>query len=236
MTNNPNALLEAAGITLPPIAVYNVPDTNPFEPFAEPTQCIFGNYSNWLNGESTVINAEKAPLYECPGAGYWLCGISTMPVEATAEYLAGIEGLKASIDVMRQWLEKTPSNRPENGSIVITRLKGDHYEHLKTVTFFVNPDQLALLLTGAEYLNTDPNQMTVIAPYGSGCGQMITMLNNLDEPLAMIGATDVATRKHLPPDTLAFTVTKPMFEQLCELDENSFLYKTFWNDLRRARA
>jgi hypothetical protein len=26
-----------------------------------------------------------------------------------------------------------------------------------------------------------------------------------------------------------------MFQQLCELDENSFLYKPFWKRLRKAR-
>ncbi len=31
-------------------------------------------------------------------------------------------------------------------------------------------------------------------------------------------------------------MTKPMFEQLCALDERSFLYKPFWKNLREARA
>jgi hypothetical protein len=35
---------------------------------------------------------------------------------------------------------------------------------------------------------------------------------------------------------LAFTVTKPMFEQLCALDERSFLFKPFLKNLRKARA
>jgi hypothetical protein len=39
----------------------------------------------------------------------------------------------------------------------------------------------------------------------------------------------------LSPETLALTVTKPIFEQLCELDEDSFLYKPFWRNLRKAR-
>ena len=46
----------------------------------------------------------------------------------------------------------------------------------------------------------------------------------------------IAMREHLPPDILALTVNKPMYRQLCELDENSFLYKPFWKRLRKARG
>jgi hypothetical protein len=43
-------------------------------------------------------------------------------------------------------------------------------------------------------------------------------------------------RDTLPPDLLAFTTTKRMFEQLCALDERSFLGKGFLRQLRKARA
>ena len=33
----------------------------------------------------------------------------------------------------------------------------------------------------------------------------------------------------------AFTVTVPMYRQLCALDEKSFLHKPFWRNLQRAR-
>ncbi len=53
---------------------------------------------------------------------------------------------------------------------------------------------------------------------------------------AVIGATDIAMRRHLPPDVLAFTVTRAMYERLCSLDERSFLGKRFWRDLCAART
>ena len=59
---------------------------------------------------------------------------------------------------------------------------------------------------------------------------------NTDIPRAVIGATDMAMREHLPYDILAFTVNKPMYRQLCELDENSFLHKHFWARLKSKRA
>jgi hypothetical protein len=77
----------------------------------------------------------------------------------------------------------------------------------------------------------------VTIAFGSGCGQIAALLGDLgtEIPKAMVGATDIAMREHLPPDILAFTVNRPMFRQLCELDEGSFLYKSFWERLRRAR-
>ena len=73
---------------------------------------------------------------------------------------------------------------------------------------------------------------------GSGCGQLAALFKNLDSdiPKAIIGATDIAMREHLPPDILALAVKKPMYRQLCELDENSFLYKPFWKRLKKARG
>ena len=105
------------------------------------------------------------------------------------------------------------------------------------MTFYVNPDRLSLLLHGAEYNNASIADHPVIAAFGSGCGQMAAILGDLenDVPKAALGATDLAMREHLPPDILAFTVNKAMYQQLCDLEESSFLYKPFWERLRKAR-
>ena len=47
-----------------------------------------------------------------------------------------------------------------------------------------------------------------------------------DMPRAIIGAMDIAMREHLPLDILTLTVSKPMYSQLCELDENSFVNRS----------
>ncbi len=236
MTPDYSELINISGISYPLIGVYDVSDTVPFEPVKSDGHCIFEHFSAWCSGQGTIINAETASSLACPGAGYWMNGIETVPREMVAEMLAGKEGLKASPELMCQWLEKAPPRTARNGSIVISPLKTDQYDNLKTVTFFVTPDQFSMLLTGADYLNPNPDQSAVIAPTGSGCGQLLTMFSDLDAPAAIIGATDMAMRKYLPDNILAFTVTRPMFEQLCSLDKESFLYKTFWNDLKEARA
>jgi hypothetical protein len=124
----------------------------------------------------------------------------------------------------------------ENDYVVIGPLKEEQYQYLKTVTFYVNPDQLSLLLLGTEYHNASI-QSPAVTGFASGCGQMAALFGDLDTdvPKAVIGATDIAMREHLPADVLALTVNKPMFKQLCELDENSFLYKHFWKRLKKLR-
>jgi len=91
-------------------------------------------------------------------------------------------------------------------------------------------------MLGAQY-NSAPGAPTpVTAPFGSGCSQIVALFGDLNIPQAAIGATDIAMRRYIDPDLLAFTVTRPMFEQLCGLDEKSFLYKPFWKNLMKARG
>jgi hypothetical protein len=59
---------------------------------------------------------------------------------------------------------------------------------------------------------------------------------DLEIPQAAIGTTDIAMRHYLPADILSVAVTRTMFQQLCELDENSFLNKPFLQKLRKSRG
>ncbi len=243
---DPIILLEMAGIKTPLIGFYDVSDPKPFEPFGIPKRCFLSFYENWAEGESICISVGNS---SCQGGGYWIGGVvpgwvvksagpDSEPREVFAKGLNQREGFKSSDELMYQWMENLKPYMIENGYVVIGPLKDDQYEHLKTVTFYVNPDQLSLLIHGAEYNNASINNNPIITTFGSGCGQMAALLGDLDTdvPRAAIGATDMAMREHLPPDILAFSVNLPMYKQLCELDENSFLYKHFWKSLRKARG
>ena len=104
-------------------------------------------------------------------------------------------------------------------------------------TFYVNADQLAVLVTGASYFS-GPHDPPVTAPFSSGCGQLAAAIGDLDEPRAVIGATDQAMRQHLDPGLLAFTATKPMFESLCRWadDPKSSLHNNFLKRTIKARG
>jgi len=237
MNLDPTDLLRKAAINTPLIGFYDAPDTSYFEPLIEPKprkhMCIFSFYRSWLRGETLHLTKGNAG---CGGCGHWLFSSVTRSREDYVKFLVDDEGLKSSHDLMNQWLDYHRPYEPKYPNILIGPLKQDQYEYLKSITFFVNPDQLSLLILGANYNNAPGDSSPVIAPFGSGCMELITLFKNLDISQAIIGATDIAIRQYIPPDILVFTVTKPMFKQLCGLDEKSFLYKTFWDNLRRARG
>ena len=236
MQPDPGKLLEVAGITIPLIGFYDAPDTCPFEPLVEPERgkhvCIFSFYLQWLSGKTLRIGKDS---FGCGGAGYWLCGNVTRSRKDFVEFLVDGEGLKSSHELMNRWLAYHKPFHKQHQDILIGPLREGQYEYLKSVTFYVNPDQLGLLILGASYNSAPGGCPPVIAPFGSGCMELVTLFDDLNAPQAVIGATDIAMRRYLPPDIIAFTVTRPMFKQLCELDERSFLYKPFWKNLLKAR-
>ncbi len=61
-------LIEIAGISIPPIGLYDVPDAAPFKPFARPSHCVFGCYDGWLKGDSTIIDGDTSASFGCAGA------------------------------------------------------------------------------------------------------------------------------------------------------------------------
>jgi hypothetical protein len=80
---------------------------------------------------------------------------------------------------------------------------------------------------------TDPEP--VIASFGSGCMQLVSLFTDLNIPQAIIGATDMAMRKYLQENILAFPVTKKLLIQLCNLGTDSYLEKRFIRELQRIR-
>jgi hypothetical protein len=230
-------LLEKIGLSIPLIGLYDAPDVRPFEPLTVPEPgeraCVFGFYKQWLDGKTLHITKDN---FGCPGARNWLFGAATRSREDFCRFLVDEEGLKSSHELMNQWLDHHAGYKPEYPNLLVGPLRQDQYEHLKSVTFYVNPDQLSALILGAQYNSAPGDPLPVIAPFGSGCMQLLSLFKDLSVPQAIVGATDIAMRRHIEPELIAFTVTKPMFEQLCGLGHNSFLHKRFWRDLRQARG
>ena len=237
MQPDPAKLVEKAGITAPVIGFYDAPDPSPFEPLVSPDgnrqACVFSFYKNWLAGETLRLTKEN---FGCRGAGLHLFGLPHRSREEFVKFLVDFEGLRSSHEKMDAWLDKRKQWKPEHPNVLIGPLKPSQYEYLKTAIFFVAPDQLSALAIGAEYDHEPGAAPAVIAPFGSGCMQVVSSFEDLNAAQALIGATDIAMRRFLPPDTLAFIVTKPMFERLCGLDDRCFLNKPFWKGLRRARG
>lgn len=237
MQPDPAKLIQKTGIKTPLIGFYDAPDAEPFAPVTMPTPdtrtCTFAFYKPWLDGKTLLLTKEN---FGCGGAGRCIFGVQTRSRKDFISFLVDDEGLKSSHRLMERWIDSHKTYQPEHSNILIGPLKSDQYQYLKSVTFWVNPDQLSLLMIGSQYHSAPDDPLPVLAPFGSGCSQLMPLFKDLNIPQAMVGATDIAMRQYLPPDLLGLSVTKPMFEQLCALDEKSFLYKPFWQRLQKARG
>jgi hypothetical protein len=231
---SPGRLLDRLDIGLPLIGFYDAPDPGLFEPLVEPDpgQCVFGFFGSWLEGRTLHLTRDR---YGCGGAAGSLWGLQTRPRREFVKFLADDEGLKASRSLMEKWLDVRRPYRAANAHLFIGPLREAGWLFAKTVTFLVNPDQLSALAIGAQYRGAPGDPPPVIAPFGSGCSQLVPF-EDLTRPQASIGSTDIAMRRHLPAEIMDFTVTRSMFLQLCELDERSFLYKPFLERLKQARG
>jgi len=236
MQPDPTTLMKRIDLERPLIGLYDAPDPSKFEPLVEcdPSQntCAFAFFSQWLKGKTLHLTKDN---YGCGGAGRQLFGIETREREKFISFLADEEGLKSSRELMARWINTSSTYQRRHPHILIGPVKADQWEYARTITFYVNPDQLSALMIGAQYHSGPDDPPPVIAPFSSGCG-LLAPFRNMDIPQAAIGATDIAMRQYLPRDILAFTVTRPMFKQLCELDERSFLYKPFLQRLRKSRG
>lgn len=231
---NPQILTDRLGLRVPLIGLYDAPNPQPFAPLVapKPGECVFVFYKDWLAGKTLHLTSEQ---YGCGGCGRWMFDIMTRSREQFIKFLVDDEGLKDSRELMERWIDASLPYQRTHDHILIGPLKTGQWEHLRTVTFFVDADQLSGLVYGTHYHSQPDDPPPLIAPFGSGCMELIPFAD-LDVPQAALGATDIAMRQHLPPEILAVTTTRAMFARLCSLDERSFLYKPFLKNLQIARG
>lgn len=228
-------ILGKLSIAGPLVGLYDAPDPAPFEPLVTPTgrQCVFRSLRDWRDGKTLHLTKKK---HGC--GGMHLLGLDERSREDLVEFLCDEEGLKANHELMDLWLESAPRYRPRHEHLLIGPLKPDQYEYLRTVTWYVNPDQLSVLTAGAVYYSHPDDLPPLLARFGSGCMQLAALFDDLDAPQALIGSLDQAARADLDRCEMAFTVTRPMFELLAKwaADPKSSLHNRFLGTLLRARG
>lgn len=240
-------LVRKLRLKTPIIALYDSEPSDEFAPMVESSgrTCCFAYYKRWLNGETLVI-ARGEGGFENPDRGCYggqsAFGLGRgyppyMPNFLTDGKGAPMgEGLKATPDLAKEFLDRAEPPVIQSGCVLIGPLRLSMWERARSVTFLVDPDRLSALMTLAGYWSSDPE--IICAPFSSGCGLMLRELEAVGGGRAVIGCTDIAMRKYLPPDMLCLTVSPRMFEQMTEFPEEAFLNKSWWNELldRRERS
>ena len=101
------------------------------------------------------------------------------------------------------------------------------------VVAFCNPDQLSAMIVLHGYDKVEYDR--VIATTVSGCASMVRIpLDELkrDKPRAVITGTDLAARKFVKEDELAFAVTGPEFDKMLAVTEECFFHSPVWKPVR----
>ena len=199
---DPSRLLRDLDLRTPLIGLYDAPDPEAFAPVVRPPAkrgrgpCLFNYYRRWENGETLHLTADR---FGCGGCGRSLFGVQVREREDFIDFLWGDEGLRASRELMAEWVDNAPTYHPEHGNIMIGPLRPELAGYLRTVTFWVNADQLCVLQHGAYHHHGwgEPDPVTV--PFGAGCSGLVVPFRDLAAPQAVIGGTDVAMRDGLPP-------------------------------------
>ncbi len=229
-------LTEALRLSTPILAVYDAAPEDGFDPVitAEGHACCFGYYGRWLKGQTVVFRRDGGG---CMGAHFSL-GLKSEYPPYMAHFLtdgAGAptgEGLRARPELAQAYVDQARPPRLEGDTALIGPLRLEKWEAVRSTTFLVDPDRLGALMTLAGFWSEDPRLTQ--APFSSGCGLLWRELSGSDRPV--VGGTDIAMRRYVPPDIMTFSVSPARFEQMLGFPDDCFLYKEWWGDLLKHRG
>ncbi|MEI6089122.1 MAG: DUF169 domain-containing protein [bacterium] len=217
------------------IALYDAPSDTKFKDVIEVTpnkkNCIFQFYNDWQEVKTLKLTKTS---YGCGGCGTWLFGQSSRTKEGLIDFLFETEKLRHSRILMAEFANKAKTYSPKFDAIFIGELDERFNEYVKTITIFANPDQVSILQHAFNYyFGGDENPF--IIEFGSGCMQMLNIIEKYDTPKAILGGLDFASRGYIPRNYFAITMNKEMYDLISKIDENSFLTTSFFKSFKKMR-
>lgn len=239
-------LRQALRLTTPIVALYDTAPDAGFEPLVEAQghACCFAYYGRWATGTTLVVrrgdDSFASPKHGCPGLQRALGLAPSYPPWMASFLTDGAngapmgEGLKASPALAQEFLDRAVAPRPRGDSMLMGPLRLERWDDVRTVTFFADPDRVSALLTLAAFWSGQDDE--VAAPFSSGCGLMWRELANQSRDRAILGCTDIAMRRHLPPEILSLSVSPERFERMVAFPDGAFLNRDWWRQLLAAHG
>ena len=230
----PARLLERLQIGPASDRILRRPRSGPIRPLVEPGpgQCVFCSYKDWLAGRMLHLTRER---YGCGGASGSLFGVRTRPRKKFVKFLADDEGLRARSQPSMEKRRRTRGGyRASSSHLLIGPLTASAWAW----RVHWNPRRprspSALAIRGSVSIARRMIRRRSSPRSGQGArssspsGTCASPRRPSAPPISLCASTF--------PDILIFTVTRTMFEELCDLDERSFLYKPFLERLKKARG
>lgn len=222
------------------------------EPPQAPTniRCVMGAMPRVRKGETVVLTEDSI---QCFGAKAYL-GYDPEghvpsgdgePYTFTEQFLStGIPGqvpgerIKQSPEVCRRMYRNVPALIPPEKTLVFKRWdKFGEDEAPAVVIFYGRADALAGLYNLVNYDRAD--QFAMVAPWGSGCSSIISdpyLEVGKDQPKAILGLLDVASRPFGGGDELTLAMPLQRLAEITAFMEGSFLDTSAWDVVRRRMA
>ena len=232
-------LLRELDLRTPVIGLYDAPDPEAFAPLVSPPKgpgrgpCLFDYYKRWVAGETLHLTAEA---FGCGGCGRSLFGVQVRERDDFIDFLWKDEGLRASRELMADWVDNAPTYHPEHANVLVGPLKPELAGYLKSVTFWVNADQLCVLQHGAYHHHAWGEPDPVSVPFGSGCSELVVQFPDLSRAHAMTAAPTspcaTACRRACSPSASRCRCTSGS----ARLGNDSYFGKGFLARLRKARG
>jgi hypothetical protein len=238
-------LMGVLRLDTPIVALYDCPPDPTFGPIVEAQgrACCFAYYTRWAAGTTVVVRRGDSdfatPKDGCPGMQRAFGFAESYPPWMASFLTDGAngapmgEGLKASPELAQQFLDRSRAPQPRGDTLLMGPLRPERWDDVRTVTFFADPDRLSALMTLAAYWSGREDEVATM--FSSGCGLMWRELANQDRDRAILGCTDIAMRRHLPPEILSLSVSPARFARMVDYPETTFLDREWWNELLHAR-
>ncbi len=217
------------------IALYDAPYDTEFKNVIEvsPTKknCIFQFYNDWQEIKTLRLTKQS---YGCGGCGTWLFNESKRTKEQLVDFLFETEKLRFNREHIEEFTNKAKCYSPKNDAIFIGELDERFMDYVKTITIFANPDQISILQHAFSYY-FGADEVPFIIEFGSGCMQMLNIIEKYNEPKAILGGLDFASRGYLPKEFFAITMNWKMYDLISKIDEHSFLTTSFFKGFKKSR-
>ena len=114
-------------------------------------------------------------------------------------------------------------------------------DDVKNVTFFVDPDRLSALVVLANYARPDAENVAMM--WAAGCqvvGIQAYAELDTDRPRGLVGLTDISARKNvratLGEHVMSFTAPWPLFMEMEQNVDGSFLRRETWRSLKKGAS
>lgn len=138
-------------------------------------------------------------------------------------------------EMAKKFVESYIPQTHRKGAIVFKPLEFfTENEKPELVIFFVNADQVSALQYLIGY--GAPREERIVSRFASACMSVFTIpmeYARKGEKKAVWGFHDISVRSKMPKDIMSMTLTYPLFEEICQNLEESFLTTEQWEKLKK---